>query len=156
MVSERITNKRKILRWSGEGVKGRCLPWSKEEEGVYIFLMKQEPVFMPVQCMLVNDFFYAYCVLACSFYLASFLFLVHYVLVSILYVLVDVFTLAFILISNLNLYCFSCQHVCVSSIYAYVWLFKKNIMCFIHLYVLYVVCMFVYQAYMWICMAWWF
>ena len=25
-VSERITNKRKILRRSGEGVKGRCLP----------------------------------------------------------------------------------------------------------------------------------
>jgi hypothetical protein len=26
---------------SGEGVKGRCLPWSKEEEGAYIFWMKQ-------------------------------------------------------------------------------------------------------------------
>jgi hypothetical protein len=41
-VSERITNKGKILRRSGEGVKGRCLPWStvsccawsKEEEGI--------------------------------------------------------------------------------------------------------------------------
>jgi hypothetical protein len=32
-VSERITNKRKILKRSGEGVKGRCLPWSKEQEG---------------------------------------------------------------------------------------------------------------------------
>jgi hypothetical protein len=35
------------LRQSGEGVKGRCLPWSKEEEGAmtaYIFLMKQVPV----------------------------------------------------------------------------------------------------------------
>jgi hypothetical protein len=32
------------LRRSGEGVKGRCLPWSKEEEGAYIFLMKQVPV----------------------------------------------------------------------------------------------------------------
>ena len=36
-VSEKITNKRKILRRSGEGVKGRCLPWSKEEERAYIF-----------------------------------------------------------------------------------------------------------------------
>ena len=27
-----ITNKRKILRRSGEGEKGRYLPWSKEEE----------------------------------------------------------------------------------------------------------------------------
>jgi hypothetical protein len=43
-VSERITNKRKILRRSGEGEKGRCLPWSKEEEGAYIFWMKQVPV----------------------------------------------------------------------------------------------------------------
>jgi hypothetical protein len=43
-VSERITNKRKILRWSGEGGKGRCLPWSKEEEEAYIFGMKQVPV----------------------------------------------------------------------------------------------------------------
>jgi hypothetical protein len=31
-VSERITNKRKILRRSGEGERGRCLPWSKEED----------------------------------------------------------------------------------------------------------------------------
>jgi hypothetical protein len=43
-VSERITNKRKILRRSGEGEKGRCLPWSKEKEGAYIFWMKQVPV----------------------------------------------------------------------------------------------------------------
>jgi hypothetical protein len=43
-VSERITNKRKILRRSGEGEKGRCLPWIKEEEGAYIFWMKQVPV----------------------------------------------------------------------------------------------------------------
>jgi hypothetical protein len=43
-ISERITNKPKILRWSGEGLKGRCLPWSKEEEGAYIFWMKQVPV----------------------------------------------------------------------------------------------------------------
>jgi hypothetical protein len=43
-VSERITNKRKILRRSGEGVKGRCLAWSMEEEGAYIFWMKQVPV----------------------------------------------------------------------------------------------------------------
>jgi hypothetical protein len=42
-VSEKITNKRKILRRSGEGVKGRCLPWSKEEDGAYIW-MKQVPV----------------------------------------------------------------------------------------------------------------
>jgi hypothetical protein len=42
-VSERITNKRKILRRSGEGEKGRYLP-CKEEEGAYIFLMKQVPV----------------------------------------------------------------------------------------------------------------
>ena len=33
-----------MLRRSGEGEKGRCLPWSKEEEGTYIFLMKQVPV----------------------------------------------------------------------------------------------------------------
>jgi hypothetical protein len=26
---------------------GRCLPWSKEEEGAYIFLMKQVPVSQP-------------------------------------------------------------------------------------------------------------
>jgi hypothetical protein len=32
------------LRRSGEGVKGKCLPWSKEEEGAYIFWMKQVPV----------------------------------------------------------------------------------------------------------------
>ena len=35
-----ITNrdKRKILRRSGEGEKGRCLPFSKEEEGgIYFF-----------------------------------------------------------------------------------------------------------------------
>jgi hypothetical protein len=38
------------LRRSGEGVKGRCLPWSKEEEGAYIFWMKQVPV--------VGDSFY--------------------------------------------------------------------------------------------------
>ena len=30
-------NKRKILRRSGEGEKGSCLPWSKEGEGAYIF-----------------------------------------------------------------------------------------------------------------------
>jgi hypothetical protein len=35
-----VTNKWKILRRSEEGVKGRCLPWSKEEEGAYIFWMK--------------------------------------------------------------------------------------------------------------------
>jgi hypothetical protein len=29
---------------SGEGAKGRCLPWSKEEEGAYTFWMKQVPV----------------------------------------------------------------------------------------------------------------
>ena len=29
---------------SGEGVKGRCLPWSKEEERAYIFWLKQVPV----------------------------------------------------------------------------------------------------------------
>jgi hypothetical protein len=29
---------------SGERKKGRCLPWSKEEEGTYIFWMKQVPV----------------------------------------------------------------------------------------------------------------
>jgi hypothetical protein len=33
------------LRRSGEAEKDRYLPWSKEEEGVYIFLMKQVPVF---------------------------------------------------------------------------------------------------------------
>ena len=33
------------MRRSGEGEKGRCLPWSKEEEGAYIFWMKQVPVF---------------------------------------------------------------------------------------------------------------
>jgi hypothetical protein len=43
-VSERITNKGKILKRSGEGEKGRYLPWSKEEEGAYIFWMKQVPV----------------------------------------------------------------------------------------------------------------
>jgi hypothetical protein len=43
-VSERITNKGKILRRSEEGEKGRCLPWSKEEERAYIFWMKQVPV----------------------------------------------------------------------------------------------------------------
>jgi hypothetical protein len=43
-VSERITNKRKRLRRSGEGEKGRYLPWSKEAEGEYIFWMKQVPV----------------------------------------------------------------------------------------------------------------
>ena len=32
------------MRRSGEGEKGRCLPWSKEEEGAYIFWMKQVPV----------------------------------------------------------------------------------------------------------------
>jgi hypothetical protein len=42
-VSERITNKRTILRRSGEGEKGRCLPWCNEEEGAYIFGMKQVP-----------------------------------------------------------------------------------------------------------------
>jgi hypothetical protein len=39
-----ITNKRKILRRSGVGEKGSYLPWSKEAEGAYIFLMKQVPV----------------------------------------------------------------------------------------------------------------
>jgi hypothetical protein len=37
------------MNWTricGEGVKGRCLPWSKEEEGTYIFWMKQVPVVM--------------------------------------------------------------------------------------------------------------
>ena len=48
-VSERITNKQKILRRSGEGEKGRCLPWSKEEEGAYIFLKKQVPVVLSYQ-----------------------------------------------------------------------------------------------------------
>jgi hypothetical protein len=43
------SNKRKILRRSGEGVKGRCLPWSKEEEGAYIFWMKQVPVHMSLE-----------------------------------------------------------------------------------------------------------
>jgi hypothetical protein len=33
-----------MLRRGGEGEKGRCLPGSKEEEGAYIFLMKQVPV----------------------------------------------------------------------------------------------------------------
>jgi len=32
------------LKRSGEGEKGRCLPWSKEEEGAYIFWMKQVSV----------------------------------------------------------------------------------------------------------------
>ena len=32
------------MRRNGEGEKGRCLPWSKEEEGAYIFWMKQVPV----------------------------------------------------------------------------------------------------------------
>ena len=32
------------MRRSGEGEKGRCFPWSKEEEGTYIFWMKQVPV----------------------------------------------------------------------------------------------------------------
>jgi hypothetical protein len=41
LVSERITNKWKILRRSGEGEKGWCLPWSKQEEGAYIFWMKR-------------------------------------------------------------------------------------------------------------------
>jgi hypothetical protein len=36
-VSERITNKRKILRRSGEGEQGKYLHSSKEEEGAYIF-----------------------------------------------------------------------------------------------------------------------
>jgi hypothetical protein len=46
-----ITNKRKLLTRSGEGQKpskGRCLPWSKEEEGAYIFWMKQVPVNKPM------------------------------------------------------------------------------------------------------------
>jgi hypothetical protein len=34
----------RILRRSGEGEKGRCLPWSKEEDGAYTFWMKQVPV----------------------------------------------------------------------------------------------------------------
>jgi hypothetical protein len=42
---------RKKLRRSGEGVKGRCLPWSKEEEGGYIFWMKQVPVHMTLSAM---------------------------------------------------------------------------------------------------------
>jgi hypothetical protein len=29
---------------SGEGEKGRCLPWRKEKEGAYIFWMKQVSV----------------------------------------------------------------------------------------------------------------
>jgi hypothetical protein len=33
---------------SGEGEKGRCLPWSKEEEGAYVFWMKQVPGLVPV------------------------------------------------------------------------------------------------------------
>jgi hypothetical protein len=33
-----------LLNTSGEGEKGRCLPWSKEEEVAYIFLIKQVPV----------------------------------------------------------------------------------------------------------------
>ena len=36
------------MRRSGEGEKGRYLPWSKEEEGVYIFWMKQVPVLWPL------------------------------------------------------------------------------------------------------------
>ena len=32
------------MRRSGEGEKGRYLPWSKEEEEAYIFWMKQVPV----------------------------------------------------------------------------------------------------------------
>ena len=32
------------MRRSVEGGKGRCLPWSKEKEGAYIFWMKQVPV----------------------------------------------------------------------------------------------------------------
>ena len=36
------------MRRSGEGEKGRCLPWSKEEEGAYIFWMKQ--VFTDTKC----------------------------------------------------------------------------------------------------------
>jgi hypothetical protein len=50
-VSERITNKRNILRRSGEGEKGRCLPWSKEEEEAYMFWMKQVPVPIPLTCI---------------------------------------------------------------------------------------------------------
>jgi hypothetical protein len=35
----------KYTLWmTGEGEKGRCLPWSKEEEGAYIFWMEQVPV----------------------------------------------------------------------------------------------------------------
>ena len=41
---ERITNKRKLLRRSGDGENGRYLPWRKEEEAAYIFWMKQVPV----------------------------------------------------------------------------------------------------------------
>jgi hypothetical protein len=48
------TNKRKILRRSGEGEKGRCLPWSKEEEGAYIFWMKQVSV---VWCIVSETLF---------------------------------------------------------------------------------------------------
>ena len=36
------------MRQSGEGEKGRYLPWSKEEEGACIFWMKQVPVNLPV------------------------------------------------------------------------------------------------------------
>jgi hypothetical protein len=46
-VSERITDKWKILRWSGEGEKGRCLPWSKEEEGgIYFFIASKISIFV--------------------------------------------------------------------------------------------------------------
>jgi hypothetical protein len=45
MLSAVILNiMRKKLRRSGEGGKGRCLPWSKEEDGAYIFWMQQVPV----------------------------------------------------------------------------------------------------------------
>ena len=53
VVSERITNKGKILRRSGEGEKDRCLPWSKEEEEAYIFWMKQVPVIVTLHSSLV-------------------------------------------------------------------------------------------------------
>ena len=48
----------RLLTRSGEGEKPsncRCLPWSKEEEGAYIFWMKQVPVnepmgYTPISC----------------------------------------------------------------------------------------------------------
>jgi hypothetical protein len=45
---------------SGEVEKGRCLPWSKEEEGEYIFLMKQVPVYPPPIFSLKLFFFFSF------------------------------------------------------------------------------------------------